>query len=253
MKISIWKQFSSNHSANFTTVGRFESEEKATVVANELRKMIQQISDWREKHPDFNSLAYEQNPETATLSPPELAIKDKYQVAWCTWESKNSEFEIPIDWIHNLASVDSVKQYQDLVWLEPLGNTWCGSHPFDHILKKLGGSVASANEDVSLLTVDIAFETPSLEIDSELQKQIRVIEREPHSHIVFPGFGNAVPGVLIVEGNDFQIKGLHLRWAGIKDDPFDCFMKVIRFLEAHQCAGITYTFHQIGIEEFYGK
>jgi hypothetical protein len=43
MKISIWQQFSSNHSSNFTVVGRFESPEAAETAAAQLRQWFSQI------------------------------------------------------------------------------------------------------------------------------------------------------------------------------------------------------------------
>lgn len=49
MKISIWQQFSGNHSADFTVVGTFQSPEKAASVADVLRQMVREIAIfWRD-------------------------------------------------------------------------------------------------------------------------------------------------------------------------------------------------------------
>ena len=40
MKLSVWQQFSSNHSASFTVVGEFESAQKAQQAAAEIRRLI---------------------------------------------------------------------------------------------------------------------------------------------------------------------------------------------------------------------
>ena len=48
MQIHIWRQFSSNHSADFTLVGEFETPERAHVVADEMRLLIKNITKWYE-------------------------------------------------------------------------------------------------------------------------------------------------------------------------------------------------------------
>jgi hypothetical protein len=174
MKISIWKQFSSNHSAGFTTVGQFEPEEYATIVAQELRQMIHNIGEWWENHPDFKVTANRLRRDRVYLTPPEIKIKEEYDVDWCEQTSNIGSIDRPIDWIRSPRETETIQQYKSLVWLSPTGNTWCGAHPFDSIMEKLGGRVASSVEDSSLMTVDITFSTASYDITAELQKQIRV-------------------------------------------------------------------------------
>jgi hypothetical protein len=92
-----------------------------------------------------------------------------------------------------------------------------------------------------------------VQVQDELFSWNSLIKRKPRNYIVIPGFGNAVPGELIIQDNNFKISNLHLQWAGLKDNRLGSFMKIIDFLEADQCTGITYAFHQISIEEFYGE
>jgi len=44
MRLSIWQQFSSNHSANFEIVGTFKTEELAHQAAEELREISRAIA-----------------------------------------------------------------------------------------------------------------------------------------------------------------------------------------------------------------
>jgi uncharacterized lipoprotein YehR (DUF1307 family) len=55
MKLSIWQQFSSNHSANFTTVGQFESAEWAQEALKEVQEIIQNIAWWHEHIQDADN------------------------------------------------------------------------------------------------------------------------------------------------------------------------------------------------------
>ena len=45
MKISIWRQFSSNHSGGFTVIGKFQSKEEADKLADEIRTLIKTIKE----------------------------------------------------------------------------------------------------------------------------------------------------------------------------------------------------------------
>jgi hypothetical protein len=48
MKLSIWQQFSSNHSAAFSIVAKFESAEKAQAVAAQVTEMLLETYRWKE-------------------------------------------------------------------------------------------------------------------------------------------------------------------------------------------------------------
>jgi hypothetical protein len=43
MRLSIWQQFSSNHSSNFTAVGRFDTPEKAAAARQTFEQMLRAI------------------------------------------------------------------------------------------------------------------------------------------------------------------------------------------------------------------
>lgn len=240
MRTSIWQQFSSNHSANFTTIGQFETEEWATTVADELRQMIAKIGEWWLEQPDHSQAMNRLRRDHVYLTPPELTIKDEYDVEW----RMQGDNPMAIDWIGSPDRVDCVHHFRNLVMVRPTGNTWCGAHPFDNIMKKLGGKVASAVEDGSYLTVHISFSAPSDEIRDQLLKELRVLKRKPRDLIAIPGFGNAVPGDLTVNDHQFQIERLYLAWAGLRANEFDSFLVLIRYLESNDCTNIVYRFEQ---------
>lgn len=47
MKVSIWQQFSSNHSGGFTVIGNFKSKENLGNATKELRTLIETARDSR--------------------------------------------------------------------------------------------------------------------------------------------------------------------------------------------------------------
>ncbi len=78
MKLSIWQQFSSNHSGMFWVVGTFNTYEEAQHAFEELRAMLFTIEKWyRENREQSEALM-----QTAELSPPEREFAQKYNASW---------------------------------------------------------------------------------------------------------------------------------------------------------------------------
>jgi len=81
MKLSIWQQFSSNHSSSFTVVGQFETVEKAQDVETIFRMLFEAIQEAR----GFDSRGYDED----FISWPEHEAGQIYGIAW----------EKGIDWL----------------------------------------------------------------------------------------------------------------------------------------------------------
>src|SRR5262245_22231538 len=130
MKLSLWQQFSSNHSASFTVVGTFESAEKANAAADKLRNILQAIYEWHQQHPGHL------NQDDLVPTPPEVEFARRYGVEWTE----------AMDWFYDR----SVPVLDNSVILES-GETWREPTPFIGILKKLGGTVVYSMEADVLL------------------------------------------------------------------------------------------------------
>lgn len=84
MRLSIWYQFSSNHSAFFSIVGQFETNEAAQNAYHVWLHLITEIIAWRKEHPD-------QDDEVRTPIELEydlhygvqLDYGDEYAIGWC--------------------------------------------------------------------------------------------------------------------------------------------------------------------------
>ena len=165
MKLTIWQQFSSNHSAGFTVIGEFESVEQAAKAKAELESIIAQILEWRKdywQNPEkFGDIIYEE--ESEHLTPIEEKLRDKYQVDW--------QFSLKA---HPGDSKRAFLQYKHLVFVKPLYLfIWKGPQPFNELLEKFGAQV-SASVDSSYtypntdIYMDVDCQLPNDELDAEI-------------------------------------------------------------------------------------
>lgn len=127
MKISIWRQFSSNHSSRFTVVGEFQTTEAATQAVAELKALAEAISKWYEDNPD--DLEERMSGELVDPTPPEIEFGQRYQIDWN---------EYSVDWWTDQLPVT---QYERLVFVNGTESD-VGAKPFDQLLQKIGGTPA---------------------------------------------------------------------------------------------------------------
>src|SRR5262245_24300638 len=80
MRVSIWRQFSSNNSSRFTIVGVFESSQKANSAAEKLREIFSQIEAWYKEHPKEAEEIAESGGEE--ISEIEKQLGAQYNIAW---------------------------------------------------------------------------------------------------------------------------------------------------------------------------
>jgi hypothetical protein len=241
MRVSIWRQFSSNHSNSFVVVGKFATPEQAQQVAEQLRADIKTVNDF------WNSLS-EADYETwhalrATKpTPPEEALKAKYGL-WATDGDGNPR---GIEWldfgiVENLANV--VQVYRELVFIENAFETNDGQRPFDTILMRLGGQVAYWLEPGGeILKWSFEFDMPD---EAEAQAFVQRVKD------FFAGIKSfSIPPTddyyvdvwdiqmqLHQQGNHVQMSDFHFS-GGREHETFAAF---IQFLEEHGAQNIQYT------------
>jgi hypothetical protein len=226
MKVSLWRQFSSNHSGSFTVVGTFESPEKANAAAHNLREIIRVIREWHEQHPDH----------VVDPIPPEEAFTRQYGVKW----------DVAVDWYEDESPVKIL--YDNLVVLHA-PDTWSYPLPFLGILKQLGGSVVynfEFGEPLAEFHVKLICVAPDEETASKLAERILAYLPEPWA-LRTPWYRDELndydlgaEGTLRQLGNalSFDLKFGKLT-TGLP--------ALIHYLEAHGCTRIEYEFVQ-GLE-----
>jgi hypothetical protein len=117
MKISIWQQFSSNHSSHFIVIGRFQTVSDAQAKAAELR-------DW------MHRMLWGNNESGKNKRAAEAEIIAKYGVSW---------YEDGIDWNGYPEDLDeTVRQVRnDVLMICPV-ETWDSHEPFIELIEKMG-------------------------------------------------------------------------------------------------------------------
>jgi hypothetical protein len=137
VRISIWQQFSSNHSGGFDLVAQFKTPEEAQKAFATVKGFIQKIADYYAAHEDELE---KQRPKHGLLyiTPVEEELARQYNL---------TDWELSVDWAPFEADPDpemakGLKVFQNLVFLYPVIETWLNAKPFDELFEQLGGKVA---------------------------------------------------------------------------------------------------------------
>jgi hypothetical protein len=125
MKVTVWQQFSSNHSNGFTLVGLFPDEDQAKAAYTRLQKLLKDIDAWYEA----NEL---DKYESWTTSEPEKAIGKAFRFSW---DAKSPD--APTDFDHY-----AFRQFRNIVEISTGADSWTRRAPYDTLLRKLGAKVA---------------------------------------------------------------------------------------------------------------
>jgi hypothetical protein len=187
MKLSLWHQFSSNHSSSYIVVGQFETQEWAEQVKLEVHSIVREIGGWWNQHDDTERKSIlDELRRTDRLTPPEQTIRRRYQVnLWPLLAFR--------DWLRDEEALESIFQVGTLVFIVS-GETWAGPQPFNEILRKLGGHVAETIEEGdSYIVLNLRMIAPNEEVAQSLYTYITEDEEfgEPELRLAFPG----VPGL----------------------------------------------------------
>lgn len=136
MRISLWQQFSSNHSAMYTVVGKFDSVEAAAAAGAKIRQNVVDIVAW-----------YEQNKaDRPPLSPAEASLAAEYHFDWME----------TVDWLRRFPRWfrpaylrepgEYVLHFDRIVFVEAPGasSTWQTGHQFANLMVAMGAQVYSS-------------------------------------------------------------------------------------------------------------
>jgi len=130
MKLTLWQQFSSNHSNSFMLVAQFETETDAQRAEIKIGEIMTRIGQWYEEAGLTG--AWLNSIEPGDLSPIEEEIYREYRLP---------KLAPRIDWINSIWSPEQiVSRYKHFLVFES-ANTWTGRYPFDWLLGRLGGVV----------------------------------------------------------------------------------------------------------------
>ncbi len=169
MKLSIWRQFSSNHSGNFTIIGRFSTAEEAEIAAAKIRDIWLQIADWREANftADGQWKAYWNGDITVPL---EEKFSSEVGIAW---NPKNA-----LEWTRQKKDIDdTVFTFENSVILTSAGETWHFPEPYVAYLRNQNCDVFTSYKDYlsipnTIITTTLTANAPSVEIAQFIQEHV---------------------------------------------------------------------------------
>lgn len=226
MNISIWQQFSSNHSGGFTIVGNFATVEQAQQAADTLKAILGQIA--ASNRTRFETIEDFFNFQPILLSPMERAVREQYEAE---------------DWTHALdyAYEDNtdrhVKRYENLVFVGSVIDSNSVAKPFDTILRKLGAEVAG--EDVQkpiLVSCNAPDQADARRLQQELvykgdQKQIWIPPDTRMFHY----------GQIESEEQQLQIIIPDCWLSELNSSTFNFLHKLVSYLKSAGCSDFTYS------------
>ncbi len=256
MKLSIWRQFSSNHSANFMVVGEFESAEWAEVVADELRLMLADISAWWSRFGDWEDRSRIEDAvkESGGLCPPEIKYKAQFGVE--KWGKGSGGVS---DWMQSPRASEAISTFGNLVIVNPESDTWMGPPPFVEILRNLGGKNIVAeceNYDDTYFAVNLTCVTPEAQT---IMGEVRTEDRHGTKLITLPGL-KITRGEILRDGAKIQLKhyqlhGVYYNHVVPKGQPSQKWTfqeeltRLLNYLKSRSCEEIEYSFLEVGYDE----
>ena len=269
MKITLWQQFSSNHSALYTVVGTFRNIELAKKAAREIRSLLRSIGNWWDSLSLEEREAWEKHIESAVLTPPEAKFRDQYKIEW----------PFSLYWFGWAWDEEPVHRIDTSVFISnPHLYTSKGPQPFDELLAKLGGEVfvqadASLTYPNTVLFIDIVCDLPTNEEDTEiLFESLRqdfeahhidhLYANEHYSHNLDIWLDYSVVNDRFIENNvrvyEVERDDNELKLYGIR--PTDGYWwedlpRFIDFLRNEGCSDIRFTFRsaqKISVQDSHG-
>jgi hypothetical protein len=126
MRLSIWQQFSSNHSSSYTVVGEFQSSEAAQEAGDTILRILRESGKW----------CFDNREECYQLNAP-TPIEKQYGLQYgFDWKER-------IDWLTYGSYEQAVSRFDRLVVVEPTHvDTWQTGHQFVSLLNAMGAKVA---------------------------------------------------------------------------------------------------------------
>ncbi len=211
MRISIWQQWSSNHSSMFTIMGTFESEEAAQTAARKISELSERITQFIFE--DLDDADFDRYWKHENLTPFELELETIHQLGLAG----------RIDWFSGI----SISQVGRVVMLSP-DQTWQGPLPVDKLLEQMGarvvidGDLAPGNRLDNEPIIRIRCKAPDEETARQLMTEAGYRSDGDHFERTVTVDGINTP--IVDEYGHFSVFADHILWLkqqGCKDVHFE--------------------------------
>jgi hypothetical protein len=234
MRVSVWQQFTANHSASFIIVGTFHSAEDAQQSAEFLRGIIRRIALYWQQLP-----ANERDKDFPETTPVEQALISELSLEPSRdWEGH----PLAIDWIPPdlEAAAKAVTVIDNYVFIENVLGTWVGSEPFETLLRRTATTVAGNYEihkaGAEFLGTKITAHAPDEATADKLVADFRETGERTGDY--------SVNGQVLYDGHLVR-QGLELTYSGLTFwHPLEIVQAVPDLLRALGCTDIRVEFFQ---------
>lgn len=241
MRLTLWQQFSSNHSGSYRIVGSFDSPAKAEKVAQTVRHILDQIVVWRNNHEAQTGTSFgagQIHPTPAT--PLEVDIGRHFGMEWTEG----------IDWLFEVTDVPShIQVFDRWVFLDS-GITWQQKPMLDELLTRLGSSSVIVGQmgitkilfDVHAAAADQASAQAILnEVGGYFQ---RVANQSYDTDIPWIVSGYPLDRLIALEGR-IHLNGTLVAMTGMRISPqMHTLQAIINYLTSKGCNSIEWNCYQ---------
>lgn len=210
MRISIWQQWSSNHSSMFTIMGTFESEELAQTAARKISELSERITQFIFE--DLADADFDRYWKHELLTPFELELETTHQIGLAG----------RIDWFSGI----SISQVGRVVMLSP-DQTWQGPLPVDKLLEQMGarvvieGDLAPGNRLDNEPTIRIRCKAPDEQPAQQIMTDAGYKSDGDYLERTLTSFRNDAPTVEYVHYSQLADHILWLKQQGCEDVHFE--------------------------------
>lgn len=261
MRISIWQQWASNHSAAFTIMGKFSTPDDALHVSGIFKDILREVATWKQQdyaakwqaylaenhieqptplHKDDFEADYYAHPE-----PTEIEQRFATQYNLTTWFHT-------LDYALNPATAPDVVLVADcavIVDEDLIGAyTWTGYWPFEELMRKFGSEqIAICCEFGGTAKITLRCTAPDNPTVTELMQQVETDEDAHKISITGLTFAGApldtdwFPGTVTRDG--LAITYTYREWNSGR-----IFAALVAHLQARHCTDIEYTFETEGLD-----
>lgn len=169
MRISIWQQFSSNHSNSFIVVGKFKTEQEAYSAYLHVRRVMRRIIEAHQiESPEINPIpGYE---DRYAPSPIEIEVFAPYGIVPRHLSDWTTYLMMREDWLH-----DAVQFYENYIYVCDPVTGYAGAEPWDRFVASLGGEIQKSEEtEPEHLVVDFICSAPDVEVAQRIYQQLNL-------------------------------------------------------------------------------
>jgi hypothetical protein len=202
MRLTIWQQFSSNHSASFTVVGQFETVEKAEIAETKMNDILKRMETWRNNLDSNTKRQWAEKVYGGELTDIEREIQAEMGIKW----------EKAIDWFFN-QEIKPVQRFKNFIFvIPPSVEVWTGPDPFDSVLSALGGQVSNYVDDSRTYRRSYSVAELNFTVPDKLDKQELVTVLDKYFQLPeetgFPPWLHYYNGSLVDKHEEFMQEAL---------------------------------------------